>query len=46
MKLLWVALVTAAVALLIGAAACQIDVPLGVDPQSDAAQTDAAVDGE
>ena len=46
MKLPWVALLAAAIAYLIAAAACQVDVPLGVDPQSDAAQSDAAVDGE
>jgi len=46
MTLRWMALVAAAVAFLIAAAACDVNVPLGVDPQSDAARVDAGDAGE
>jgi len=46
MKLRWLALVAAAVTLLIAAAACDVNVPLGVDPQSDAARADGGDAGQ
>jgi predicted small lipoprotein YifL len=37
-----IVLLALAAALLLAAASCEIKVPLGVDPQSDGAQVDAA----
>jgi hypothetical protein len=46
MTLRWVALLAWAVAFVIAAAACGVDVPLGVDPSSDAARVDAGDAGQ
>jgi hypothetical protein len=41
MKPGWLVVLAGVVAFLIGVAACEVDVPLGVDPNSDAAHVDA-----
>jgi hypothetical protein len=42
MRARWLVLLTGVVAFLIAAAACDVKVPLGVDPGSDAAHVDAS----
>ncbi len=46
MKPRWLILLACAVASLMAAVACSVDVPLGVDPNSDAAHVDAGDAGE
>jgi hypothetical protein len=40
----WVALLAVAIALLVAAVSCAVDVPLGVDPRSDGASDAGNVD--